>query len=124
MGTIKFNDLSETLKQRIRRDNPTVFEARSEASRTQPKQRIGNAPHADSEVKASNPRKRLVRITCFRARQLQDPDNGIYKWHIDALRRSGLLDDDTAQAIRLEIQPEVKVATVAEERTEIIITPL
>lgn len=25
MGTIKFNDLSETLKQRIRRDNPTVF---------------------------------------------------------------------------------------------------
>lgn len=88
------------------------------APSSEPEQRHRNAPHADSAPKASHPRKRIVRITCFRVRE-QDPDNGVYKWHIDAIRRAGLLDDDTSKAMRLEIQPEVKVDTFKEERTEI-----
>lgn len=95
-----------------------------EASGPEPEQRGRGASHGDSPVKARHPRKRLVRIACFRARQLQDPDNGIYKWHIDAIRRAGLLDDDTAEAMRLEIQPETKVATEAEARTEITVEAL
>lgn len=98
--------------------------AGGKASSAQLKQCVGDALHENRKAETRHPGKRIVRITCFRARQLQDPDNGIYKWHIDAIRRAGLVDDDTAQAIRLEIQPEVKVATVEEEKTVIEIEPL
>lgn len=116
----------EQLDERLR-NNPALArrnQVGGEAPSAQSQSGIGQALYAASEVKARHPRKRLVRITCFRARHLQDPDNGVYKWHIDAIRHAGLVDDDTAEAIRLEIQPEVKVATQAEERVEIEVIPL
>jgi hypothetical protein len=104
-------------KPAIAKRNP----AGGETSGPVVEQRRGHAPHGGGAAQTRHPRKRLVRITCFRARHLQDPDNGVYKWHIDAIRRAGLVDDDTAEAIQLVICPEVKVATLEEERTEIYI---
>lgn len=123
MNPISPSDLKRLFKN-ASRTTIKLNQAGGEASAAVAQHRSRPSSHADSAPKASHPRKRLVRITCFRSRHLQDPDNTIFKWHIDALRRSGLLDDDTAQAIRLQVEPEVKVDTVEEERVEIEIQRL
>lgn len=62
-----------------------------------------------------------VRIRSFRCR-LQDPDNESAKYAIDQLRYSGVLANDTQAEVLLVIEPQVKVHTEAEERTEMTLT--
>lgn len=50
-------------------------------------------------------RCRHIRITARRVR-LQDPDNGIHKFIIDALRYNGIIKDDTTKDITLEVRQE------------------
>lgn len=71
--------------------------------------------------KASGTGQCEVRIRSFRCR-LQDPDNESVKYAIDQLRYSGVLANDTQAEVLLVIEPQVKVATEAEERTEITLT--
>lgn len=67
--------------------------------------------------------KRLVRCQSRRV-QLCDADNEIFKWHIDALRYAGILLDDSTAEIELQIAPQIKVSTFAEECVEITIQEL
>lgn len=83
------------------------------------KQHPRSSLQGSSQNKTRHPRKCLVRVTCYRVRK-QDPDNGVYKFHIDALRHAGLVDDDTADAIDLQVSQQ-KVQSRADERTEITI---
>lgn len=62
-----------------------------------------------------HPAQCLVRVESRRVR-LQDPDNAVVKWHIDALRYAGVIPDDTSAHIQLSIS-QTKVATKAEEGT-------
>lgn len=67
--------------------------------------------------------KRLVRCQSRRV-QLCDADNEIFKWHIDALRYAGIISDDSTAEIELQIAPQIKVGTFAEECVEITIQEL
>jgi len=60
----------------------------------------------------------IVRIQVFR-RRLTDPGSDCTKYHLDALRYLGLLEDDNDAAIRLEEAPHVKVESNEEERVEL-----
>ena len=71
-------------------------------------------------VARPNPQVRVVSVVSYRFR-LIDPDNLCVKYHLDGLRYCGLLIDDTAAHVQLSVR-QIKVATKAEERTEIEIT--
>lgn len=109
------------VSESVRRLNPELFgdpggEAPSPILEPGPLSPLAHHPPTQGQ----HPKKRLVRITCFRVRK-QDPDNGIYKWHVDAIRKAGLIENDTDDDIELQTA-QVKVKTKAEERTEIQIT--
>ena len=88
-------------------------------------------PHAKPECNASEPLERAaarkekgvgrvgLRFVGYRVRLL-DPDGfaGSTKHFIDGLRAAGIIRDDTTEHITLETS-QVRVATFAEERTEI-----
>lgn len=114
----------EQLKAKFPHASPAFIKANAGrvASGAKPEHSTGNASHADRPSQTRHPRKCLVRITCYRVRP-QDPDNGVYKFHVDAIRHAGLLDDDTADALDLQVV-QVKVQSRAYERTEIEITRL
>lgn len=63
--------------------------------------------------------KRLVRVKSFRLRLL-DERNIWDKYIVDSLVRAGLLRDDSPEFCKVEVE-QVKVASKAEERTEIVI---
>lgn len=94
---------------------PTGDSVQSTSPKPEPSS--GNPVECGLRDKKENIPKHVVRITCYRV-SLQDPDNGIYKFHIDAIRHAGLIPDDTASEIQL-IPLQEKVDTEAEERTEI-----
>jgi hypothetical protein len=75
------------------------------------------AKHAPAETGDSG--KHLVRVTSFRV-VLLDEDNLCEKYHVDALRYSGLLPSDAPGRCRI-ITSQEKVAHKADERTEIVI---
>lgn len=80
-------------------------------------------PHALAEApqaEAGHPGKYFVRVVSFRV-HLLDEDNLCEKYHVDALRYSGLLPSDAPDQCRI-ITTQEKVATKAEERTEITIS--
>lgn len=76
---------------------------------------------ADRHEKGSRPRTRVC-VTRY-ARRLLDVDNlGGAKLVIDQLRYAKLIQDDSPEHIDLELR-QVKVASKAEEGTEIVISP-
>lgn len=85
----------------------------------QPEQVVCHEPLAKAPRTAQSPSRYVVRITGYRVRLL-DPDNfaGGCKYCVDTLRYAKLIPDDTPECIRLETE-QVKVASKAEERTEI-----
>jgi len=68
-----------------------------------------------------NPARYLVRITDFRTRLL-DEDNLCAKYHIDALRYSGLLPSDAPGRCKISVSQE-KVTRKKEVRVEIFVFP-
>jgi hypothetical protein len=79
---------------------------------------LGFGPLAKEQVKEKSAGRFLVRCQIFRKRII-DPDNVSVKYAIDALRFSGILPDDRASDIKLEIAEQIKVAKDEEERIEI-----
>jgi len=73
---------------------------------------------AKGEDKKESAGRFLVRIKVFRKRFI-DPDNVSLKYAIDCLRYGGILPDDRAEDIKLEISEQIKVKTDEEERIEI-----
>jgi hypothetical protein len=55
-----------------------------------------------SKTEETGPKRVHLRITSVRKR-ICDPDNLVPKWHIDCLRYCGIIRDDTAQEISLEV---------------------
>lgn len=84
----------------------------------EPERRSENGVSRSDAPKESDPivRKRVA-ITSYRCR-LCDPDNLVVKWHVDALRYAGLLQDDSYQHIELTVRQE-QVHHEIDERTEI-----
>lgn len=83
----------------------------------EPERTVRDEPLAKAERKKAVPRRRILRITSFRTRLL-DTDNLCPKYFIDALRMSGIIDDDTPKHIDLQVRQE-KVRHRAEEKTTI-----
>jgi hypothetical protein len=104
----------------LKRLNPHLYpdaHAHHQATNPQPqphhRHRLVDSPQAP----AGRVGRVSIRIRSHRIRPL-DPDNAFPKHHIDALRHCGIIQDDTQDHITLEIMPDVKVRTKAEERTE------
>jgi hypothetical protein len=70
---------------------------------------------AAAERKGQGTRKCYVRVTSYRARLL-DPDNLCVKYLIDALRNTGILEDDTPDHIALTVAQK-KVKDRSQEKT-------
>jgi hypothetical protein len=87
-----------------------------------PKPAAVHEPLGKNETASRHPRRYKVCVVSFRTR-LTDPDNLCAKYHIDGLRYSGGIDDDTSQHIELVVSQK-KVGTKAEECTLISIVPL
>lgn len=77
------------------------------------------SPLETYEAPSPDTRQRKVSVRSFRTRLL-DPDNLCVKFHLDGLRYAGVIRDDTAKDIILEVS-QVKVKTKVEEQTEIVI---
>jgi hypothetical protein len=73
-----------------------------------------------SQTEKRRPFCRHIRITARRVR-LQDPDNAVVKFIIDGLRKAGVIEDDTASHITLEVTQE-KVSQFAKQGTLIEVT--
>ena len=75
-------------------------------------------------VQEGGARRARVSITVSRCRLL-DPDNAVggVKFLVDSLRYAGLITDDTARDIELEVR-QIKVKTKAQQGTMIEVTPL
>jgi len=121
------NKLPERQLRRLFPDAPESFiKANSQVDRISPspviEHSVGKALHAPSEVKTRSLGRCRVSFTCYRVRK-QDPDNAVVKWFVDALRRAKIIQDDTEEAIELQVR-QVKCSTKKEERTEIIIEQL
>jgi hypothetical protein len=114
-----FPHASEQFLRRNATDDP----ARSDSARPVPvpESPSVNGALATRQAEARDTRKRIVRITSFRARLLDD-DNVCGKFHTDAIRycRAGILPDDAPGCCEI-ITSQIKVATKAEERTRIVI---
>ncbi len=88
------------------------------ASRAELEPAVRDEPLAAPAREAHDPGRVRVCVVSFRAR-LCDPDNLCPKYFIDCLRYAGLIADDTADCITLEIR-QVRCAR-HEQRTEILI---
>lgn len=105
---------------RFSQANYDAYQAKRAASSAKPERVVRHEPVATKERKAGNATRIHVRVTSFR-RRLLDPDNLCPKYFIDCLRYAGLIQDDRAADIALEVE-QFKVKTAAEERTEILIS--
>ena len=94
--------------------------AKSGSRSSKPQQVVFNAPLAASEVPAVSPRLRNISVVSFR-RRLIDPDNLIVKYHVDGLRYCGIIQDDSAAHITIQVSQE-KVSRKEDECTLISIT--
>lgn len=108
----------EAQRARKPHDHPT----RPEIPNAKPKRDKGGALGRPLPAQDSSLPRVTLRIVGYRARPL-DPDNfaSSTKSLIDGLRKAGLLTDDNFWAIKLETE-QVKVASYAEEKTEVTIT--
>lgn len=78
-------------------------------------------PLATPQGQDGHPDRVLVRVVSHR-RRLLDEDNLAEKYFVDCCRYAGLISGDSPGQAKIEVC-QVKVATKADERTEILITP-
>ena len=82
----------------------------------------GDGPLAKKEVEAGHHGRFFVLVKSYR-RRLLDEDNLCEKYVVDCLRYAGILSVDSPDRTTIAVSQE-KVKSKAEERTEIVITPL
>lgn len=92
-----------------------------EGKPSKPERDSGDAAQNDVPDQKGHSARYLVRVTNFRVRLL-DEDNLIAKWHIDALRYSGLLPSDAPGKCKIEVRQR-KVSAKEDERTQIEVWP-
>lgn len=119
MARLTLDDLLSKCGPSVRKLNPGIFppDRRAPATLTEPSPRHGTL--AASTAQKRDSRKRLVRLTSFRVRLL-DEDNLVAKWHVDALRYAGILHGDDPSQAHIETRQQ-KVAHRNQERTEITV---
>lgn len=61
-----------------------------------------------------------IRVKVYRKR-LADPDGNVPKWHVDALRMSLLIKDDSAKEVDYYFEGQEKVERDEDERVEIVL---
>lgn len=98
------------------------YEARNKTRRSHVEPVVSNALAITPPRGGKDSGKFAVVITSFRVR-LVDDDALVGKYFVDALRYSGLLASDSAGALDYKVRQE-KVASEADERTEIEVTPI
>jgi len=98
------------------------YQARRASSGAKLEQRAGHEPLETPQVKEGDSAKFSVIVTSYR-RRLLDEDNLCEKYHVDALRYAGILPSDDPATTHITVK-QVKVATKAQERTEISVTEI
>jgi len=98
------------------------YEDRCKKSAAKPQRTVRVVPLAAPSEKEKNPARFFIRITSFRVRPI-DPDNLCAKFHIDCLRYSGIIPDDSARIVDLWIW-EKEASDKTAERTEIEISKI
>jgi len=88
----------------------------------EPQQTVRHDSLGPKQRKKADSKRYKVCIVSYRKR-LIDPDNLCPKYFIDALRYCGVIQDDTAKHIAVEISQE-KVDRNFDVRTEITVIPL
>ena len=106
----------------LARRNPELNPNRCLGAVAEPECPVRDGAVRPPPTEKENPSLYKVSVISFRKR-LIDPDNLIAKYHIDAIRYEGLIPDDSAKHIVLEVRQE-KVHTKGIERTEITIERL
>lgn len=89
------------------------------APAAEPQRSVSHESVAAPKGKAANPNRRLVRLTSYRLRLL-DERNLTDKWFVDSLVYAGILYSDAPKDCQVEVE-QCKVEFAAEERTEITI---
>ena len=83
----------------------TILPAKNPDSKRKPKRPVCNEPLAKDAGEKAPTGRVLVRVSVFRKR-LTDPCNCTQKYFVDALRYSGILEDDREEDIVLEVRQE------------------
>ena len=86
---------------------------KSSVRNPKPKRPVRNEPLAKGECKKENTGRIHIRLTARRKR-LIDPDNLIFKYHIDCLRYAGAIPDDREGDVTIETHQE---KTLGQEET-------
>lgn len=104
---------------RLTKKEYEVLKARSKGTHPQPQSNKQTRSMGKKKAKERNIERAVVCIQSFRCKSL-DRDNlwGGTKIWTDCLRELGIIQDDTEKHIDLRVT-QIKVATKAEERTEI-----
>ena len=85
-----------------RQQNAKACDSRQAA---EPERPVCHEPLGSTQGKEGDIRRCRVSIVSFRRRGV-DPDNLCCKWVVDALRYSGIIQDDTAKHIELQVRQE------------------
>jgi hypothetical protein len=99
------------------RASKSFFALNGALSGAEPEQSLRHEQVAKAKGKKADSIRHVLRITSFRT-CLLDTDNLCPKYFIDALRIAGVIEDDTAEHIDLQLSQE-KVARRSEEKTVI-----
>jgi hypothetical protein len=99
--------------ERIEIIQATFLDHKSPVRNPKPKRPVLNEPLAKGSGKKENTGRIHIRLTARRKR-LIDPDNLIFKYHIDCLRYAGAIPDDREGDVTIETHQE---KTRGEEET-------
>lgn len=112
---------SEQLKQRLE-SNPALARrnASSGAPTAKQEQTLQHALPHKAQAEGDDTGRTRICYQSYRVRLL-DPENEETKFHTDALRYCGIIQDDRVQDVEIILHPQVKVMARGEERTEITI---
>lgn len=94
----------------VRRHNEQIARRRTAKAcdsrqAAEPERPVCHEPLGSTQGKEGDIRRCRVSIVSFRRRGV-DPDNLCCKWVVDALRYSGIIQDDTAKHIELQVRQE------------------
>lgn len=88
-----------------RKTQPSLFDDKGPVRNPKPKRPVRNEPLAKGNGKKENTGRIHIRLTAKRKR-LIDPDNLVFKYHIDCLRYAGAIPDDRASDVTIETHQE------------------
>lgn len=88
-----------------RKTQPSLFDDKGSVRNPKPKRPVRNEPLAKGNGKKENTGRIHIRLTAKRKR-LIDPDNLVFKYHIDCLRYAGAIPDDRASDVTIETHQE------------------